>query len=770
MHLSSMDKGTYKCNTVRSGNPKALGDIKQRYEQIKEFFIMQLEALVVSAFMKQENMESVNDDCIPEHIQDANAKKRWLNGRISMMLETYVIPHFRTLIGSIKKEGDVDENDETINQAQNESTDKSVPVNSAQIISKEPLNQNLVANARIRYANVNVLTNSRVLFRSPDDTNNRQKSSNPNIITNTRGKFTNMKIILDKAVKSKKSPTPIIITNIAVNQQKPKATSVLKLPSLATREPYCFVTPQQPHCQPTPQQPCLSTQRKSHLSTAQKSRLSTPQKSRLPTPQPQLPTPQKPRFLTPGQPRLLTQQQPQLTTLQQRCHLSTQQQPRFPTPGKLHLTRPAQQSRLPTPQQPCLSTQRKSHLSTPQKSRLPTPQPRLPTPQKPRFLTPGQPHLSTQQQRCHLSTQQQPRLPTPGKLHLPRPAQQSRLPTPQQPRLPTPRQLHFLTPNQAHLTTPPTSCSAVQVQPSRLQTPQQAHLATTPQYRLVTPQKSNFTTPQKSCTTTSQRPCVASPPPDFTTPHQTPTAETPIGVESIPAENQKANKESKDDSLLKYSCSLMTWGLCLLNADDAVREGDGNRLMNVYEMFQLLFRMMGNRKYSYSLLRLKACRLALLTPKMAHQLIWNRFFNRNGGVGMNISRDLRLEHINRFMKEMIKSQGMQNISDANVYKISKAYQGIREICDSMLQNVDVLQSSGHHSNTHKNEMFESVLKEFGDNNNFSSEPNKTLTTQFKKLQQNRFKNLETMVPWIKGHVRDWDVQNDSLCNFKTADN
>ncbi|XP_066924813.1 uncharacterized protein [Clytia hemisphaerica] len=292
MHLSSMDKGTYKCNTVRSGNPKALGDIKQRYEQIKEFFIMQLEALVVSAFMKQENMESVNDDCIPEHIQDANAKKRWLNGRISMMLETYVIPHFRTLIGSIKKEGDVDENDETINQAQNESTDKSVP----------------------------------------------------------------------------------------------------------------------------------------------------------------------------------------------------------------------------------------------------------------------------------------------------------------------------------------------------------------------------------------------------------------------------------------------------------------------------------------------ACRLALLTPKMAHQLIWNRFFNRNGGAGMNILRDLRLEHINRFMKEMIKSQGMQNISDANVYKISKAYQGIREICDSMLQNVDVLQSSGHHSNTHKNEMFESVLKEFGDNNNFSSEPNKTLTIQFKKLQQNRFKNLETMVPWIKGHVRDWDVQNDSLCNFKKSDN
>ena len=197
----------------------------------------------------------------------------------------------------------------------------------------------------------------------------------------------------------------------------------------------------------------------------------------------------------------------------------------------------------------------------------------------------------------------------------------------------------------------------------------------------------------------------------------------------------------------------MTWGLCLLDADDAVREGDGSRLMNVYEMFQLLFRMMGNTKYSYSLLRLKACRLALLTPKMAHQLIWNRFFNRTGGEGMNISRDLRLEHINRFMKELIKSQGMQNISDTNVYKISKAYKGVREICDSMLLDIDVSQPSGHHSNKHKNDMFESVLKELKDNNNFSTQSNKPLTTQFKKLQENRSLNLKTMVPWIKGHKR-----------------
>eukprot|EP00111_Clytia_hemisphaerica_P012074 TCONS_00035487-protein len=101
------------------------------------------------------------------------------------------------------------------------------------------------------------------------------------------------------------------------------------------------------------------------------------------------------------------------------------------------------------------------------------------------------------------------------------------------------------------------------------------------------------------------------------------------------------------------------------------------------------------------------------------------------------------------------NQAQNESSDANVYKISKAYQGIREICDSMLQNVDVLQSSGHHSNTHKNEMFESVLKELTKTTTTSRvslikrlRPNlKTLTKQVQELKK--------MVPWIKEHVRDW---------------
>lgn len=96
--------------------------------------------------------------------------------------------------------------------------------------------------------------------------------------------------------------------------------------------------------------------------------------------------------------------------------------------------------------------------------------------------------------------------------------------------------------------------------------------------------------------------------------------------------------------------------------------------------------MNGNNKYAYACLRLKARQLALLSPKAFHRLKWNRFANSDGGRGKNISLDLRLEHINKVTKALIKSQGMQNVSDKSVEDISKAIGRMEELVKSQLDN------------------------------------------------------------------------------------
>jgi hypothetical protein len=59
---------------------------------------------------------------------------------------------------------------------------------------------------------------------------------------------------------------------------------------------------------------------------------------------------------------------------------------------------------------------------------------------------------------------------------------------------------------------------------------------------------------------------------------------------------------------------------------------------------------------------------ALLSPRSAHQLIWNRFVKTKKGSGGNISLDLNLEFLNRVVKEAIKKLG-PNASKRSIDRI-----------------------------------------------------------------------------------------------------
>ena len=128
--------------------------------------------------------------------------------------------------------------------------------------------------------------------------------------------------------------------------------------------------------------------------------------------------------------------------------------------------------------------------------------------------------------------------------------------------------------------------------------------------------------------------------------------------------------------------------MLLTDADDSVKEGDGQRLSRIWNILTYLFKVTNHHKYAFLGLRYKACELALLSPQHWHQLQWNRFINNKGGVGRNISIDLRLEHINKVMKNLIKSQGPQNITDENVEKISKSIHGIEGVVDSYKEDLE----------------------------------------------------------------------------------
>lgn len=140
--------------------------------------------------------------------------------------------------------------------------------------------------------------------------------------------------------------------------------------------------------------------------------------------------------------------------------------------------------------------------------------------------------------------------------------------------------------------------------------------------------------------------------------------------------------DDKEDSLYNYHRGKLIFGLFMLDLSDAIREGDGQRLMNLYKIGLIFFNFHGSTKYFYTTLLLLVKIHAILPEGQAFRLIWNRFFNKHGWKGRNIPLDLRLEHLNNFLKACLKVLGA-NLKEKNAQRIALSLDTMEKILDSV---------------------------------------------------------------------------------------
>ena len=136
-----------------------------------------------------------------------------------------------------------------------------------------------------------------------------------------------------------------------------------------------------------------------------------------------------------------------------------------------------------------------------------------------------------------------------------------------------------------------------------------------------------------------------------------------------------------DDRVQAYSKELITLGLIWLGFNDAIKEGDGDRVLTYWKFLMLLFKADGRRNYSC-----EACKILLdyhyfYTPRQAAQLKWSRFVNTHGQPGRNISADLHLEYLNRRAKEAISNLG-SNVTAKAIDRVGKSLGTVNHICTS----------------------------------------------------------------------------------------
>lgn len=187
----------------------------------------------------------------------------------------------------------------------------------------------------------------------------------------------------------------------------------------------------------------------------------------------------------------------------------------------------------------------------------------------------------------------------------------------------------------------------------------------------------------------------------------------PVAINQVDTlkEKKKDIVRNDGDDMLAYQRSLLEYGILLINFWDAIAEGDGQRVVRCWKFFLLYLKNdNGSSKYSLEALYLMFQIYALLSPRSAHRLVWNRFINNKSGMGRNIPLDLQLEFFNKAVKEAIKKLGPA-ASQKSINRICQSLRTTMELMDNFDKSLLVRKRSGDHIKKSAKGDLEKIVKE-----------------------------------------------------------
>lgn len=219
-------------------------------------------------------------------------------------------------------------------------------------------------------------------------------------------------------------------------------------------------------------------------------------------------------------------------------------------------------------------------------------------------------------------------------------------------------------------------------------------------------------------------------------------------------ETEKSKSTDKSDYIYNYACVRLSMGLFVRNFDDAVREGDGQRIIRCWKYMTLLFKAYHHSKYAFAGLQLQANIYALCTPREAHRLMWNRTVNVNGQKGKNISLDLRLEHLNHILKEMLRNLG-PNLNELTAARASHSLMFIEKMLRFADDEMGRHPPSGHHVIAKRESDFKELVNQFHMKGKVFCFTEGREYDKFPKFDRNVLSNInfKNLSDWINEHKK-----------------
>lgn len=213
---------------------------------------------------------------------------------------------------------------------------------------------------------------------------------------------------------------------------------------------------------------------------------------------------------------------------------------------------------------------------------------------------------------------------------------------------------------------------------------------------------------------------------------------------------------SGGDRVFQYSVQLLRLGLFYQEFADAIREGDGDRVLRCWKYMLPIFSASSSRNYACEaanlLIQHSYTLPPRLPPRLAQQLLWSRFVNVHGRPGRNVPVDMHMEHLNKIAKGAISSLG-SNKSEKAITRIGQSIGTLSPVLDNFDEDNHIQDTSSTQKRPTTRKDIEVVVKELLKAGSLKIINTKRKHSHFPHPRDNlRVKDKGELLQWLIGKL------------------
>lgn len=210
------------------------------------------------------------------------------------------------------------------------------------------------------------------------------------------------------------------------------------------------------------------------------------------------------------------------------------------------------------------------------------------------------------------------------------------------------------------------------------------------------------------------------------------------------------------DGVFAYAKQVLTLGCMYLEYSDAIREGDGKRIKCCQKYFLPIFIAAGRKNYAIEFFHTIAQHEFVFSPRLSEELLWTRFINVHGIPGHNIPKDLHMEHLNRVVKESIRSL-RANKAKKSINRVGRALGTVAPVLANFDQTNGVNSHSGGHKEANSDKDKVILLNELLKNQVFQENSDRAHSHFPKPKDVLHTLNHEKFKKWIYNHLHTYKL-------------